>query len=451
MDLRDWGLKSLFLAVLCAATLAVTPAFASKKVALVIGNGAYSEAPLKNPANDARAVATRLRSQGFEVILRENATKSQMTEVVADFGEKLNEGDTALFFFAGHGMQVQGRNYLVPTDARITSEQRVRLEALDVEAVLDQMAAARVNVSMVILDACRNNPFERRFRSVGGGLAKIGAPEGTFIAYATSPGKVAADGDGANGLYTQELLKALAQPGLKVEDVFKQVRIGVARASNGAQVPWEASSLTGDFYFQPAVATVAALAPVAAPPPVAAPAIDREAIFWDSVKGSSNPAELRAYLDAFPNGIFGGLARARIASLDAARQQQLAAARVVPAAAPPQQVAAASAARAGAALNGRFTANVPNGVLMPRSPYMFLFFENGTVRFLADERTSTTNYQCTGQGDLDANGAFDDVEITCRTNGGPNKTIASGTAKADGSVLVTFESANGRKTDIAFK
>jgi uncharacterized caspase-like protein len=232
-------------AFLCALVAAGTPAFASKKVALVIGNGSYAEAPLKNPPNDARAIAATLRRQGFEVILRENATKVQMNEVVADFGEKLSEGDTALFFFAGHGMQVQGRNYLIPTDARITSEQRVRLETLDIDAVLDQMAAARARVSMVILDACRNNPFERRFRSVGGGLAQINAPEGTMIAYATAPGKVAADGEGSNGLYTQELLKALAQPGLKAEDVFKQVRIGVARASNGAQVPWEASSLTG--------------------------------------------------------------------------------------------------------------------------------------------------------------------------------------------------------------
>lgn len=238
---------------LAAALFMATPAWAAKKVALVIGNGAYTEAPLKNPPNDARAIAATLRRQGFEVLLKENATKAQMNEVVADFGEKLGEGDTALFFFAGHGMQVQGRNYLIPTDARISSEQRVRLETLDVEAVLDQMAAARARVSMVILDACRNNPFERRFRSVGGGLAQINAPEGTMIAYATSPGKVAADGEGSNGLYTQELLKALAQPGLKVEDVFKQVRINVLKASDNQQIPWESSSLTGEFYFKPEV------------------------------------------------------------------------------------------------------------------------------------------------------------------------------------------------------
>ena len=167
------------LGVLAILLLVATPATASKKIALVIGNGAYTEAPLKNPPSDARAIAATLKRQGFEVLLKENATKAQMNEIVADFGEKLGEGDTALFFYAGHGMQVQGRNYLIPTDAKISSEQRVRLETLDVEAVLDQMAAARARVSMVILDACRNNPFERRFRSVGGGLAQINAPEGT--------------------------------------------------------------------------------------------------------------------------------------------------------------------------------------------------------------------------------------------------------------------------------
>ena len=138
-------------------------------------------------------------------------------------------------------MQVNGRNYIIPTDAKLSSEQRVKLETIDIDAVLDQMQGARSKVNVVILDACRNNPFERRFRSTSGGLAQINAPEGTLIAYSTAPGRVAADGDGTNGLYTAELLKALRSPGLRVEDVFKQVRVNVARVSNGAQTPWEAS------------------------------------------------------------------------------------------------------------------------------------------------------------------------------------------------------------------
>ncbi len=294
---------------IAAAVLLAQPVEAQQsRVALVIGNARYAEAPLKNPVNDARAMAASLKARGFEVIVRENATRSQMESAIADFGEKLNEGATGLFFFAGHGMQVQGRNYLVPVDARITSEQRVKLETVDVDVVLDQMQAARTKVSMVILDACRNNPLERRFRSLNGGLAQINAPEGTLIAYATAPGKVAADGDGSNGLYTQEFLKALTSPGLKVEDVFKQVRVNVSRASNGMQVPWEASSLTGDFYFVPP-------APVAAMPQIQATPQTLDLAFWEAVKGSSNPSELQAYLETFPSGTFAPLARARMAAL----------------------------------------------------------------------------------------------------------------------------------------
>jgi hypothetical protein len=465
--------------LLAAGALTGGPAHANKKVALVIGNGNYAEAPLKNPANDARAIAATLRKQGFEVLLKENATKTQMNEIVADFGEKLTEGDTALFFFAGHGMQVQGRNYLIPVDARITSEQRVRLETLDVDAVLDQMAAARARVSLVILDACRNNPFERRFRSVGGGLAQINAPEGTMIAYATAPGKVAADGEGANGLYTQELLRALGQPGLKVEDVFKQVRIGVARASNGAQVPWEASSLTGDFYFQPAVATPVVVSP---PPPVAAPVVDREAMFWDSVKSSTDVAELQAYLETYPNGTFVPLARARVRSLEASRQQAAVQARTpAPASAPAptpvptgaavptpapaaptpqvqqpsQQLAAASpTARAVASFNGRLAATVPNGVLIVQSPYTYLTIEGGSVQFFSSVfggSGPSGSFNCSGSGELDSSGAFSNVEVLCRSAGTWTRTLAGGILAANGTAQVTFESANGKKTDVLFK
>lgn len=275
-----------------------------RRIALVVGNSRYAEAPLRNSVNDARAMAATLRERGFDVLLRENTTRTQLETAIADFGEKLNEGATGLFFYAGHGMQVNGRNYLIPVDAKVTTEQRIKFETVDVEAVLDQMQAARSKVNMMILDACRNNPFERRFRSGGGGLAQINAPEGTLIAYATAPGKVAADGDGANGLYTQELLHALRAPGLKVEDVFKQVRINVSRASQGAQTPWEASSLIGDFYFSPD------LRPLAPAPPNA------DALFWSAIKDHSNEAELRAYLARYPNGEFASLAQLRLEAIE---------------------------------------------------------------------------------------------------------------------------------------
>lgn len=288
-------------------------AVAEQRVALVIGNATYDQSPLRNPVNDARAIAATLPRLGFKVIQRENTTKLQMERAIADFGESLREGDVGLFFYAGHGMQVDGRNYLVPVDARIATQQRVRLETVDVDVVMEQMAAAGTRISLVILDACRDNPFERRFRSGAGGLAQMSAPTGTLIAYATAPGRTAADGSGDNGLYTAELLKTIEAPGLAVEEVFKRVRVEVARASNGAQTPWEASSLTGSFYFSPPAATAAIVAPSpVAPPPSAT---DREALFWQSVRDSGNPGDFEAYLQRYPEGEFAPLARSRIEAL----------------------------------------------------------------------------------------------------------------------------------------
>lgn len=304
-------MRRVFSILLCIwlCPLASVAGAVEKRIALVIGNAAYREAPLRNPVNDARAIAAALRTSGFEVLLHENVGRARFPDVVGQFGERLSDGATGLFYFAGHGLQVQGRNYLVPVDAAITSEQRVRLEAMDVEAVLEQMHAARTRVSLVILDACRNNPFERRFRSSSGGLAQMNAPEGTLIAYATAPGSVAADGSGANGLYTEELLRAIREPGRKVEDVFKSVRAGVARRSNGAQIPWESSSLVGDFYFRETRPTAAA-----GPSPLSAQQA-LELALWDAVKTSQSAAELQAYLDQFPNGTFAPLARTRIAAM----------------------------------------------------------------------------------------------------------------------------------------
>ena len=225
------------------------PTSGEKRVALVIGNSAYKEAPLKNPVNDAHDVASALRKLGFEVIEKTNVAQKEMNRAIVQFGEKLNTGTVALFYYAGHGMQVKGKNYLIPVDAQIQSEASVRSEAVDVDSVLDQLTVSSLNI--VILDACRNNPFERRFRSMGGGLAQMDAPKGSLIAYATAPGKTAADGESRNGLYTQELLKHIQTPGLPLESVFKRVRVGVMTASGEAQMPWETSSLTGEFFFRP--------------------------------------------------------------------------------------------------------------------------------------------------------------------------------------------------------
>jgi uncharacterized caspase-like protein len=229
----------------------VRPATAAEqKVALVIGNSAYPSSRLRNPVNDARAMADKLRALGFEVILRTDSNLREMTRSFSQFGQKLTPGSVSLFYYAGHGMQVRGKNFLIPIDAEIENEASVSSEAVDVDQLLNQLGPARL--SMVILDACRNNPFERRFRATAsGGLAQIDAPTGTLLAYATAPGKVAADGTGVNGLYTTELLKAIDTPGLRIEDVFKQVRINVLKSSDNMQIPWESSSLTGEFFFRP--------------------------------------------------------------------------------------------------------------------------------------------------------------------------------------------------------
>lgn len=237
--------------VLCAFTYSsVAIAADDKRVALVIGNNKYPSAALKNPVNDATAMAKKLQDMGFDVILRTDVTQRQMTRAITEFSQKLAPGAVGLFYFAGHGLQARSKNYLVPVDADITTEGSVSTEAVDVERVLDQLAPARI--SMVILDACRSNPFERRFRSgAGRGLAQIDAPAGTLIAYATGPGKVALDGDGAHGAYTEALLHAIDTPARRIEDVFKQVRIDVMSKTNNVQIPWESSSLTRDFTFRP--------------------------------------------------------------------------------------------------------------------------------------------------------------------------------------------------------
>lgn len=229
------------------------------RFALVIGNGSYKFSPLKNPLTDAKDMAQALASFGFEVICKTDLNQNEMKQAIRAFGERIRQGGTGLFYYAGHAVQVDGRNYLIPVGAEISHEHEVEYEAVDVGFLLSQMQEARNQLNIVILDACRNNPFSRKFRSTNGGLASINAPSGTLIAYATAPGSVASDGDGRNGLYTQELLKAIRQPALKIEDVFKRVRSGVQNLTGGIQVPWESSSLVGDFYFLSGSAELKAL------------------------------------------------------------------------------------------------------------------------------------------------------------------------------------------------
>ena len=220
-----------------------------QRVALIIGNSAYKIAPLLNPINDAKDMEQALSSFGFDTIYKENLTNSDMKKAIRDFGERIRNGGVGFFYYAGHGIQVNGHNYLIPIEAVINNEYEVEYESVDIGLVLAQMEEAETRLNVVILDACRNNPFTRSFRSTKRGLASTDPLKGTLIAYATAPGAVASDGDTRNGLYTQELLNAMRIPGLKLEDVFKRVRIAVQRKTASKQIPWETSSLIEDFYF----------------------------------------------------------------------------------------------------------------------------------------------------------------------------------------------------------
>ena len=238
-----------------APLLDPTPATTAdgKRLALVIGNGAYRQTgALTNPPNDARLISQTLRGIGFEVIEVINADNATMKRAVQAFGSKLEQygrSGIGLFYYAGHGIQAQGRNYLIPVTAKIERETDLEIEAVSADWILSQMDYARTRLNLVVLDACRNNPFARGFRSASRGLARMDAPSGTLIAYSTAPGDVAADGSGRNSPYSEGLARAMMMRDTPVEQAFKQVRLTVREATNDQQTPWEASSLTAEFYF----------------------------------------------------------------------------------------------------------------------------------------------------------------------------------------------------------
>ncbi|MEL7464388.1 MAG: SUMF1/EgtB/PvdO family nonheme iron enzyme [Pseudomonadota bacterium] len=262
--------------LLIALLVLASPAAASDRLALVIGNADYRVGPLANPGSDARLISDALRETGFEVALLLNADRRSLLGGVRDFAAKLEAlgPDTvAVFYYAGHGVQVSGRNFLIPIGARIESEADLDFEGLDAQWVLSRIGETGVNLSLFILDACRNNPFPAASRSGARGLARMDAPRGSLLSYSTAPGDVALDGDGANSPYSAALATAIRTPGLKVEDVFKATRRSVVEKTGGRQTPWESSSLIGDFFFRPGTA--------APQPALAQPAIRPGEIFRD--------------------------------------------------------------------------------------------------------------------------------------------------------------------------
>ncbi|QJR12457.1 hypothetical protein DSM104443_03543 [Usitatibacter rugosus] len=266
------------LLVTCAAAFAQAPAAppAAKpdRLALVIGNAAYKDAPLINPLNDAADMEKALKASGFTVIRRDNATLREMHLAIREFGDRLGRQSTGLFYFSGHGLQVRGRNYLLPVDADVQREDEVAFAALDLGAVMEKLDSAKNPVNIVVLDACRNNPFGTRLAPTAKGLAQVDAPPGSFIAFATAPGSTASDGAGRNGLYTTHLVKQMDRTGAGIEDVFKAVRASVRTESKSVQVPWESTSLETAFYFRPAPIVAAAPAPVKTAAAVKGPRAD---------------------------------------------------------------------------------------------------------------------------------------------------------------------------------
>lgn len=295
-----------------------------QRVALVIGNAAYKEAPLRNPVNDATDMARALREMGFAVTLRTNATHKEMEQAIQQFGLDIRRGGVGLFFFAGHGIQSSRSNYLVPIGANIQSEADLKFQSVDSGWVLAQMEDARNRVNIVVLDACRNNPYARSFRSAARGLAIMDAAKGSFIAFATAPGDVAQDGAGRNGTYTKHLLASLRHPDSDIFQVFSRAGQAVAQETKEQQIPWFNSSLTGRFQFRSGTESqVASVAPSTAAIPAADPAAV-ELAFWDSIKTSTSRADFEEYLRQYPDGHFAGLARNRLKSLAPAPPAQVA-------------------------------------------------------------------------------------------------------------------------------
>ena len=317
--------------VLMLGLIAATSAHAEPRVALVIGNSNYQgDMPvLPNPERDAKLMARTLKELGFDVIDMENATQDQLKQAISDFGNRLaaaGRDATGLFFYAGHGIQVNGENYLIPIDAKLEKEADADLNAVKVSSVQSQMTFADNAVNVIVLDACRDNPLKGSSRGVKRGLAEIDAVNGMFVAYSTSPGDTAADGDGANSPYTAALAQALKEPGLSIGDVFQEVRSKVLAETGNTQRPWDSSSLTGRFYFKAGDATqTASLTPPPAAAPAAAPAVQddslaKEKTYWESVKDSDDPDQIQLYLNRYPKGYFVELANAKIDQLKGGAQ-----------------------------------------------------------------------------------------------------------------------------------
>jgi len=306
------GLVSLILG-LCSTALS-----ASERVALVIGNNAYASAPLDNPVRDAKAISAALRKLGFEVIELNDAGKSQIEMAIGEFRDLLKASKgVGMVYYAGHAIQLNWRNYLVPVDARLGRAQDVGTQTVDVQLVLDAFKQAGNRMNIVVLDACRDNPFGATGRS--GGLAPLDAPLGTFLAYSTAPGNLAEDGtaEQGNSIYTHYLVQELGRPDSRIEDVFKRVRLQVRQRTEGRQIPWESTSLEDEFLFDKGVQA-----------PAKHDARSRELEFnaekadWDRISASKDPKDFYAHLEKYPSGLISEWAISRLNTLQSAKVRE---------------------------------------------------------------------------------------------------------------------------------
>lgn len=315
---KSLTLSALAVLGLCLSAQAQAPL--DVRIALVIGNSAYANAPLVNPANDARDMGDTLRGLGFTVVELRDAHKAQMTDAIAKVRDSLKgKQGVGMLYYAGHGLQLDWRNYMVPVDAKMTKAGDVPEQTVDINTVIDAFKSAGNRMNILVLDACRDNPFAGT--TTGKGLAQLDAPPGTFLAYATAPGNVAEDGEvmrdgkSGNGLYTQFLLEELKKPVAKIEDVFKRVRFNVRQKSQGRQIPWESTSLEDDFFFNTGkVVTIAKLSDSEKEK-----AFDSEKFDWDKIKDSKSADDFYAFVKKYPSGFISEQAQAVLERLQTAK------------------------------------------------------------------------------------------------------------------------------------
>ncbi|MFT5400345.1 MAG: putative caspase-like protein [Planctomycetota bacterium] len=305
-----------FFALLFITLSGSAAAAVQDRIALVVGNSNYPVGRLKNAVNDSQLMARTLEAKGFKVTSLQNATQRQLEGAIRKFASELTEQSVGLFYYAGHGIELDGNNFLIPVDAEIYSEVDVEYEGVHAGRLLDSLKRANSGLNLVILDACRNNPYASSFRSASRGLSRMQPSSGSLILYATEPGSVASDGNGQNGLFTEHLVNAINQPNYSIEKVFKETAKNVSRVTSKKQIPYIEGVVLGEFYFSggaPATANSATQAAVGQSD--SGNSGEHERAFWAAVQGDPTAEMYEAYLSQYPNGHYVALAEIKLRKL----------------------------------------------------------------------------------------------------------------------------------------